>query len=347
MFKRVFLTLLLSGLLLSACGDRPASPANPGATSTPPSATPAINTASPEVASGGAGVSAPLKPGRYEQTMEFEGRKRSYILYLPAAITNQKPLPLLLVLHGGGGEGKGMEGLTGFSRMADQKGFIVVYPDAVDKNWNDGRESPFLASQRDGVNDVGFISALLDKLVKTLKIDQKQIYATGMSNGGIMSQRLGCELSGKIAAIAPVAGSMAEKLEPDCKPSRPVPVLLIHGTDDPLVRWQGGAVIRDNRGTVLPVPDTVKKWVRLDGCNATPEVSREPDKDSQDGTQVRREVYAGCKAGSEVVLYAVEGGGHTWPGGSQYLPEAIIGKTNRDINASEIIWDFFNKHPEN
>jgi polyhydroxybutyrate depolymerase len=337
MFKKSWLVLvwLVGAVVLSACGSSPA-----------------ISTAPNTAAAGSSGAIAATasnatgqKPGKYQQSIEFEGRTRSYLLYLPPAVTGPKALPLLLAFHGGGGQGQSMQRLTGFNTLADQQGFIAVYPDAVDKNWNDGRDSPFLASQREGINDTGFVSALIDHLSHNLNIDPKRIYATGMSNGGIFSQMVGCELAGKIAAIAPVAGSMATKLAPNCNPARPLPVMMIMGTDDPLVPWQGGAVVNDKRGTVLSVADTIQKWVAFDGCDSTPTITREPDKDPQDGTQVRREAYSSCKDSTEVILYAVEGGGHAWPGGPQYAPPPLIGKTNRDINASQLIWDFFSRHP--
>lgn len=337
MFKNSLLVLVigLMALALSACGSSPVISTAPNTASAGSSSAIA---ATPQNFTG-------QKPGKYQQSIEFEGRMRSYLLYLPPAVSQQSALPLLLAFHGGGGQGQSMQGLTGFNALASQKGFIVVYPDAVDKNWNDGRGSPFLASQREGINDTGFVSALIDHLSHNLNIDAKRIYAIGMSNGGIFSQMAGCELAGKIAAIAPVAGSMATKLAPSCNPARPIPVMMIMGTDDPLVPWQGGAVVADKRGTVLSVADTIKKWVTFDGCDSAPAVTREPDKDPQDGTQVRREAYSGCKNSTEVILYAVEGGGHAWPGGPQYAPQALIGKTNRDINASQLIWDFFSRHP--
>lgn len=353
LFRSLIVLLVLGlGLALAACGDNQPTSTSPAATlaattvATKLSPTPGnavTATATADTNSSTTPISQ--KPGSTEQSLEFEGRNRTYVLHLPPAITSQKPLPLLLVFHGGEGQGKQVESLTGFSKMADQKGFIVAYPDGVNKNWNDGRDAPSLSAQRQDVNDVGFVSALIDELSHNLTIDQKRVFATGMSNGGIFSQRLGCELANKLAAIAPVAGTMPEKLAPNCKPARPLAVLMIHGTEDPLVPWQGGAVVNDRRGTVLSVPDTVKKWVTFDGCNATPITNLQPDNDPQDGTRVRREAYNGCKAGSAVILYAVEGGGHSWPGGMKYLPELATGKTSRDINASDIIWDFFVKHP--
>jgi polyhydroxybutyrate depolymerase len=130
-------------------------------------------------------------------------------------------------------------------------------------------------------------------------------------------------------------------------PLRAVSVLIINGTDDPLVPWAGGDVHLGplELGQVLSVADTVKFWVSNNKCASLPLVTQLPDKDPSDGTTVRKETYGGCEDGAEVVLYAVEGGGHTWPGGLQYSPESIIGRTSRDFDASEVIWQFFKEHP--
>jgi polyhydroxybutyrate depolymerase len=250
------------------------------------------------------------------------------------------------VLHGGGGTGKGMVKLTGFNAVADRENFIIVYPDGFEKHWNDGRGVQWQA-QVENVDDVGFISALIDHLSDELNIDTSRIYVTGISNGGMMSHRLGCELSRKIAAIAPVASNIPVSQASVWSPSRPVPVLIINGTEDPLERWEGGEIRlwRNTYGVVLSVADTVKFWVEKNGCSSPPVITPLPDRDTADGTTVRTEAYGGCQDGAEVVLYAIEGGGHTWPGGFQYLPESVIGRTSREFNASEVIWQFFKEHP--
>jgi polyhydroxybutyrate depolymerase len=234
-----------------------------------------------------------------------------------------------------------MRRLTGLDAVADREGFLVVYPDGVSRQWNDGR-----AEVDPGVDDMAFVSALIDHLVEQYKSDRGRIYATGMSNGALFSFRLASDLSDKIAAIAPVGALMGEALSQRAPPAKPMPVLLIHGTQDPLVPWDGGnvQVFRRKRGRVLSAAATVAFWVKHNGCTPTPVITYEPDQDPTDGTRVRREEYRSGKDGSEVLLYAVEGGGHTWPGGWQYLPERIIGKTSRDFQASEVIWGFFKRH---
>jgi len=282
----------------------------------------------------------------FSGALVHDGLRRSYIVHIGASCDLSHPAPLVIVLHGGGGNGAGMVKLTGFNAVSDREGFIVVYPDGIDRHWNDGRGVEWYRAHTQDIDDVGFISALIDELSRKLNIDAKRVYATGISNGGMMSYRLGCELSDRIAAIAAVAASLAVNKVKEWSPTRPIPVMIIAGTADPLVPWNGGDIRYGERiyGTVLSVPETVEFWVEKNGCTARPVVRRLPDSDPADGTVVRREAYSGCKDGAEVVLYAVEGGGHTWAGGLQYLPERIIGKTSREFSASEVIWQFFKQH---
>ncbi len=290
------------------------------------------------------GVAAPAHD--FSGVLMHGGLRRGYVGHVGVSCDSRVPAPLVIVLHGGGGTGAGMIKLTGFNAVADREGFVVVYPDGVERHWNDGRGVEWYRAHTQEIDDVGFISALIDELSRKLNIDASRVYATGISNGGMMSYRLGCELSDRIAAIAAVTASLAVDMVKEWSPSRPVPVLIIAGTADPLVPWGGGEIRFGGRtfGTVVSVPDTVKFWVEKNGCMTTPVVRRLPDSDPDDGTSVRREAYSRCRGGAEVVLYVVEGGGHTWPGGLQYLPERTIGKTSREFNASEVIWQFFRTH---
>jgi polyhydroxybutyrate depolymerase len=281
----------------------------------------------------------------YTGSIQSGGLERTFLVHVPPSSSKTKLMPLLIALHGGDGTSQSMVSLTlgGLNSLADKEGFIVVYPDGVENQWNDGREGDFTRAHREKIDDVGFISALIDHLAQKHKIDSKRIYATGISNGAMMSYRLACELSHKIAAVAPVCGAMPLDLVSRCSPAKPISVLVISGTEDRLVPWDGGSVI-GGRGRILSVPDSVKYWVTLNQCSATPVTTMEADTDPQDGTRVREEVYGQGKDGTEVILYAIEGGGHTWPGGLQYLSEAVIGRTSRDIDADVVIWDFFKRH---
>jgi polyhydroxybutyrate depolymerase len=282
----------------------------------------------------------------------YNNLKRTYRTYIPSSSDTSKKLPLVIALHGRGGNGESMLLVTrkGFNKLADRDGFIVVYPDGVEQNWNDGRmdEQANDRAHRENINDVGFISELIDIMIKDHNADPKRVYVTGISNGAIMSYRLACELSDKITAIAPVDGNIPFMLFPECTPSGLVSVLAINNINDPLVPYEGGTIYghfhRVNLGKVLSVDESIAFWVIRNRCSPIPVVTEEPDRDPEDGTRVIRKQYFNETSGAEVILYAIDGGGHTWPGGFQYLPQWLIGKTSRDIDANEIIWSFFKNH---
>ena len=269
------------------------------------------------------------------ETLKSGGDLRNYWLVRPEGLEKTKPAPLLMVLHGSAGSGEDMMTVTrrGFERLADKEKFVVVYPDALERRWND---------QGGTVDDVGFLLAIVDKLVADGLVDKNRIYVAGISNGGMMAQRLACEQADRIAGIATVAGGMPTGLTGTCKPARALPVLVIHGTEDPIVPWSGGAVAGfEDFGKVLSARETAKFWAANNRCGDGGVIAAEPDRDPKDGTRVKMEVFASCPAGAAVKLAAVEGGGHTWPGGYQYLPERFIGRTSQDVDANMLIWDFF------
>ena len=278
-------------------------------------------------------------------SLMHDGLNRTYLIHVPAIYKTNAATPLVFALHGGGGTGKKMNRFSDFNRLSDQHGFIVIYPDAVEKHWNDGRGLTEYRAQRENIDDVGFISRLIDVIAGDYTIDRKRVYVTGASNGAMMSFRLACELTDKITAIAPVIGAMGVNISQKCAPSRPIPVLIIGGTGDPLVPWNGGHVhfFRKKLGRVLSFPETVRFWTSHNGCSQDPELSWLPDTDPDDGTRIRKKVYSPCRDGVEVILYEIQGGGHTWPGGPQYLPEWVVGLTSRDMDGAEVIWEFFEK----
>jgi polyhydroxybutyrate depolymerase len=274
-------------------------------------------------------------PDDQKHEIKVDGTKRTYLLYVPHSVSKNQPVPLLLVFHGGGGHSYNMPRFTGFDKLAESRGFLVAYPESTNGHWNDTRNlSPS--------DDIGFIRALISELVRSFPVDPGQIYATGISNGGFFSQRLACDLADRITAVASVAATMPESLVPVCHPSRPVSVVFMQGTDDPLVHIEGGAVARTH-GRNISLADAVRFWLDHDQTSKKPDASDLPPHDSN-GTSVHRDIYSGGKQGTEVVVYTIRGGGHTWPGGQQYLPVFLVGKVNHDINASEVIWEFFTRH---
>lgn len=286
------------------------------------------------------------------RTLYNQGLERSYYLYTPGAHTRDRPMPLLLAFHGGVGQGDTMAAKTGFNDLADREDFLVVYPNGIDLGaiggqWNDGRNTPEVHPE---IDDVAFVRAVIEDVEKLRNVDRKRIYVTGGSNGGFFAQRLGCEMANQIAAIASVSSTMAKSLESRCRTQRPIPILMINGTEDRLVPWVGGEMTVGARGEILSVPETVAFWRKNNGCSATPKEERLPDTE-QDGTTVVSYQYSGCHQNATVMLYRIEGGGHGWPGGrimrranqndfSNRDHENLVGKNSQAINASEVVWKF-------
>jgi polyhydroxybutyrate depolymerase len=291
-----------------------------------------------------AGASFVFGSSDREGSLEFDGLKRTYRVHVPASYDGSNPVPLVLVLHGGFSTGRIIERATGMSDFADKKGFIVVYPDGLNGHWNDGRKSP---SHRWGdVDDVGFIRALITNLELSYNIDKKRVYACGISNGGMMSHRLGMEMTDVLAAIASIAGAIPERMVPKFAPSEPISVVMFHGTDDQFVPYNGG-VGRDVRGgNVLSVHEAAEMWAKADRCPLAPKTEDLPDVNPSDGTRVIRETYGPGKGGAAVVVYTIKGGGHAWPGWPQNRFKRMLGATTYDIIANEVMWNFFERHPK-
>lgn len=274
--------------------------------------------------------------------MEHAARQRTARIYQARKLT--AAAPLIFVLHGGGGSASSMELLTrgAFNRIADREGAIVVYAEGVDRHWNDGRDLPETAA-RENVDDVGFILALVEEVARRHPLDRGRIFSTGISNGGFMSMRLACDAAETLAAVAPVTAVLSEKLGARCAPSRPVAIMIINGTEDPLVPWTGGMVkvLGVSRGAVWSAERTFERWLELDGCSGRRGDGARTDNDPADKTAVvvHRER---CRGGVEVRLYEIQGGGHTWPGGVAYANERLAGRVSQELDASEEIWKFMN-----
>lgn len=258
------------------------------------------------------------------------GIYRSYRLYVPAVYTGSSARPLIINMHGYTSNAATQQLYTNFMPIADTANFLMVYPQGTNYSgqpfWNAGI-SPTL------VDDKGFIDHLIDSLKLSYNIDLNAVYATGMSNGGFMSQTLACELSNRITAIASVTGSMfTTQYGSNCHATRPVPMMQIHGTADPTVPYGGNA-------SALPIDSVVRFWVVRNGCNSTPVFSNVPNTNVMDGCTAEHYVYGNGNSGSSVELYKVIGGAHTWPGAP-----FTVGVTNQDFSASVEIWRFFRKY---
>ncbi|NDJ35407.1 MAG: prolyl oligopeptidase family serine peptidase [Chloroflexi bacterium] len=334
------LLLVLAALACNAAADvtpepTPESEPEPTAepTATPESAQPTLD----RVEAPTADPDATETPGLLiPERITVDGLERGYVLHLPPAYDGSTPLPVIVALHGGGGRALNMRNLTDLNPLANQEGFIVVYPQGIDQNWADGRGAT--GPDQTGVDDVNFILTLLDALAAEYAIDPARVYATGISNGGFMSQRLACEAPDRFAAVASVAATFQADFS--CDPARPTPVLFILGTDDPLVPYEGGEVAGE-RGAIFSAEESVTRWAAINGCGDTPPVTTTIPDAAADGTTAEVTTIGPCAQGSAVELVTVVGGGHTWPGGRQYLGEGLIGKTSRDFSASAWIWSFF------
>lgn len=275
--------------------------------------------------------------------LTVDSRQRTYLLHVPPSYSADHPAPLFLSLHGRLGDGKGQARLSHFDSLSDQHGFLVVYPDGLNRSWADGRNAT--PSDKQHVNDVHFLSELITRLQSEYNIDPNRIYANGMSNGGFMTARLACDLSDRLAAVAIVAASISVPTANSCHPARPISVLIIQGTADPLVPFDGGALGRNgDRGEILSHQATVEKFAALDHCPNTPKTQHIPDT-ANDKTSVDVSLFTACSAGTEVASYEVVNGGHAWPGGLAYLPASAIGITSHNLDASSTIYSFFLAHP--
>ena len=252
---------------------------------------------------------------------------RKYRLYVPAIYTGSQSVPLILNLHGYTSNALQQQLYSNFMPIADTANFLMVYPEGKaplgNQYWNAG----FGGTE----NDVLFMSDLIDSLKLTYNIDLNSIYSCGMSNGGIMSYYLACNLPNRIAAIASVTGSMLNSWF-TCAPSRPFPIMEIHGTADGTVNYLGDA-------TFAPIDSVVKKWSNHNNCNPAPTTFSVPNISLTDNSTALHYVYSGGTSGSSVELYKVIGGGHSWPGAF-----AFLANTNQDFRASVEIWRFFRKY---
>lgn len=272
---------------------------------------------------------------------------RYYGAYLPVAYNGTTPWPVVLTLHGGGGNALGTVGFTQMNNVADTANFIVVYPQGTQVgtkccSWAAGVGSP---SDTLGIDDILFFNKLLDTLITQFNVDTNRIYSTGLSQGGYMSQRLACELSNRIAAVAPLCSNLDSLQMISCNPTRPISIMVINGTSDLLVPYNG-ATFRNNGWplTYFPTDTLMNFWALKNGCNIIPISQNLPDTNLTDNSTITKFQYSNCNCNVQTILYRVNGGGHTWPGVENTFYELLAGETNEDVHASADIWNFFKQH---
>jgi polyhydroxybutyrate depolymerase len=292
-------------------------------------------------------ASAQDSDGLQERSMTFGGRTRDYLVHLPPTYDAERPTPVVLVLHGRIGNGRGAAALSGMNNVADRNGFIVIYPDGIDGEWTEHMDlvDPTAARRARAPDDVAFLTALADRLETELNADPARTYVTGFSNGGFMTLRLACERPTRFAAFAEVGAALHTVIADRCHRGA-APVLLIHGDRDPSVPYNGVAVTDPRSRPVqvmLSVPDSAEFLMRRNGCGNAGRNETLEQGDGSPQTLVHVFRAADCPPGKEIILYTIEGGGHQWPG-MRALDETRFGPVNMDINASELIWQFFSAY---
>ncbi|MEX1143638.1 MAG: PHB depolymerase family esterase [Anaerolineales bacterium] len=290
-----------------------------------------------------------IAPGNYELSLGSENDTRDVIVHIPPAYDGNLELPLLIVLHGGAGSGQHIQRLSGLDADADEYGFMVAYPDGSGRledsllTWNAGHCCAYALTNQ--VDDVAFLSLLIDRLVEHYAIDPARVYITGISNGGMMAYRAGAGLAGKVAGIAPIAGSIGGRISengfeivPD-RPRAPVSVIAFHGMQDEHVLYEGGVSPKDIDGgrVDISVAESIRYWLEANGCGPT--LATETLADGN----IVIDTYSGCEGATEVVLVTIVDGGHAWPGASRGL---VSDQPTQDISANQMMLEFFLAHPK-
>lgn len=292
-----------------------------------------------------------LRSGTHTVVIRHGGRLRTAIVVVPPQARRGEPLPLVVNFHGGGSNAAGEESFSQMDALANRAGFIVVYPNGTGflpnrlLTWNAGTCCGYAAAN--GVDDVGFTLALLDRIERLTAVDPRRVYATGMSNGAMMAYRMAADAAGRIAAIAPVSGGMVVT---SFHPSRPVAVMHFHSVDDPRAPYSGGLgppFPGTNHQELHPsIQAVIDKWAGFDACPSTPQTGRTivgtgPDQ----GESATRIAFRPCRAGTEVVLWKLTGSGHVWPGGKQDVVQTFLGRPTSIVDAGSLMWQFFRRHP--
>ncbi len=282
------------------------------------------------VGSLGSAFAATPWSGLTDYTIQVGSYQRTYHVHLPPTYTTTSTFPLVVGLHGSGDTGSGFSGMTNFNAVADLNSVIAVYPDAIKGTWNSAGTAP--------QDDFAFISAMILQLRSTFSINSHRIYAVGFSNGGDMTEELGCRMNSTFAAISSVSGHMPSTYA--CPQIHPMPLITFHGSADPIWSYAGWANTKYGQH-LMGALDAENKWAALAACKTAPTVTNLRDAVPTDGTTEQLRVTTGCTGGVQMQLYTINNGGHTWPGGLQYLPVSAIGLTSLDISASTLIWQFF------
>ena len=300
-----------------------------------------------------------LPPGDQQLMVEFGGSAREYLVHVPTGTERGKRLPVVFNFHGGGSDAPTQKAYSQMDATADRHGFVVVYPQGVPpapgqqslRTWNAGKCCG--PAKRTDADDVGFTLAVLDDLAERTPVDKRRVYATGISNGGMMAYRLAADASKQVAAVASVAGQVEVT---KFAPTRPVPVMEFHSVDDPRALYNGGLGLpfpgTNIQNQFDSVQEGIDRWVAYDGCRRTPKTAPAVQGETgsgDEGETATRITYARCKQDAEVVLWKLTRSGHVWPGTpidvSGTPRGAVLGESTKIVDANELMWEFFAKHP--
>ncbi|MGE3075950.1 MAG: PHB depolymerase family esterase [Dehalococcoidia bacterium] len=330
--NRAFLAvtvLILVGLALVACG-RSSSDGSPTVAPTVTAGAPVV-TASPSP-SATANAEASIPQGVSHGTLEFAGVERTYRLFVPPAIREDERVPLVVALHGGLGSGDQFAGASNFEKLAESEGFIVAFPDGLDRTWNAGTCCGL--SVRKDTDDVGFLAALIDQMKDTLPVDAGKVFMTGHSNGAMLAFRFGCERADVVKAIAPVAGSIEI---PACQPSQGVSLITIHGDADQNHPIDGGEGSRSVAGVSFrSMADTLDMWTTAMKC--------ESDPDHRTAGAITSTAWVDCRDNTRTTYMVIADADHPWPGGVAGAP-ALTGSPSQALDATLAVWSFFKTLP--
>jgi polyhydroxybutyrate depolymerase len=286
-----------------------------------------------------------------QMTFDVGGFQRTVTVFVPDRLANSShPLPAVIVLHGALQTGAIIRRQMHIDEVAERQGFVVAYPDGLRRGWNDGRIDQL--RQRGAVghaDDVAFLKAVVAKLTRQGLVNPAHIYLTGVSNGGMMSFRMACDAPQLFDGIAPIIANLPSDIADTCRPRRPTPMLIINGTDDPLVPWQGGGVgFGGRRGAVLSTDETLAAWRRFNACSDQAVRSNVPHKDNGDPSRAEVVLYDHCRSGAPVALVRIKGGGHRIPGREDHPHpwiDRLLGFQNHDLETAQVVWDFFARPP--
>jgi polyhydroxybutyrate depolymerase len=279
-------------------------------------------------------------------SFEVNGRMRSYFAVIPETADKQaRALPAVIVLHGAFSNGRTIQKELGLDRQGAREGFITIYPDGIGFGWNDGRKRNWRGSMQTPPDDVGFLTELARRLAERGVIDGHRVYVAGVSIGGMMAYRLACDAPDQFAAAAAVIANMPADIVKNCNPGRNIPLIVMNGTNDPMMPYNGGGIGFDHlQGQVLSTPDTMLFWAHNNGCEPEPRVSEIPGPPERNTKAVLQE-WRNCNGG-EVALVKLEGGGHRIPSPDHRwrpLMDTFLGKQNKDLSAPDVLWEFFRR----